>query len=79
MYLHRVSQLGMLDEPRAGWDVGAEPEEGAWWTYPEDGKDLANVVKLTLTQCGILGKPRSILSLPYFYKYLEYLLLLVMY
>ena len=30
MYLHRVSQLGMLDEPRAGWDVGAEPEEGAW-------------------------------------------------
>ena len=24
------------------------------------------------------GKPRSILSLPYFYKYLEYLLLLLM-
>ena len=38
MYLHRVSQLGTLDEPRAGWDVGAEPEEGAWWTYPEGGR-----------------------------------------
>ena len=30
MYLHRAPQLGMLDEPRAGWDVGAKPEEGAW-------------------------------------------------
>ena len=30
MYLHRASQLGTLDEPRAGWDIGAEPEEGAW-------------------------------------------------
>ena len=38
MYLHRVSQLGTLDEPRAGWDVGAEPEEGAWWAYPEGGR-----------------------------------------
>ena len=38
MYLHRVSQLGTLDEPRAGWEVGAEPQEGAGWTYPEDGR-----------------------------------------
>ena len=38
MYLHRASQLGALDEPRAGWDVGTEPEGGVWWTYPEDGR-----------------------------------------
>ena len=38
MYLHRAPQLGMLDEPRAGWDVGAQPEDGVWWTYPEDGR-----------------------------------------
>jgi hypothetical protein len=28
----------MLDEPREGRDVGAMPEDGVWWTYPEDGK-----------------------------------------
>ena len=38
MYLHRASQLGALDEPRAGWDVGTEPEGGVWWAYPEDGR-----------------------------------------
>ena len=38
MYLHRASQLGTLDEPRAGWDVGTEPEDGVWWTYPKDGR-----------------------------------------
>ena len=30
MHLHRASQLGTLDEPREGRDVGAKPEEGAW-------------------------------------------------
>ena len=38
MYLHRVSQLGTLDEPRVRWDIGAEPEEGARWAYPESGR-----------------------------------------
>ena len=38
MYLHRASQLGTLDEPHAGWDVGAEPEDGVWRVYPEDGR-----------------------------------------
>ena len=38
MYLHRASQLGTLDEPRVGRDVGAEPEDGIWWTYPKDGR-----------------------------------------
>ena len=28
MYLHRASQLGTLDEPREGRDVGAKPEDG---------------------------------------------------
>ena len=28
----------MLDAPREGPDVGAEPEDGVWWTYPEDGR-----------------------------------------
>jgi hypothetical protein len=30
--------LGILDEPHEGRDVGAEPEDGLWWTYPEVGK-----------------------------------------
>jgi hypothetical protein len=30
--------LGTLDEPREGHDIGAEPKNGVWWTYPEDGK-----------------------------------------
>ena len=38
MYLHRASQLGMLDEPHVGWDVGTEPKDGVWWTYPKDGR-----------------------------------------
>ena len=28
-HLHLASHLGMLDEPREGRDVGAEPEDGA--------------------------------------------------
>ena len=27
--------LIMLDAPREGCDVGAEPKDGLWWTYPE--------------------------------------------
>ena len=38
MHLHVASHLGMLDEPREGRDVGAEPKDGVWWTYPEDGR-----------------------------------------
>ena len=38
MHLHLASYLGTLDEPREGHDVGAEPEDGVWWTYPEDGR-----------------------------------------
>ena len=55
-----------------GRDVGAEPEDGVWWTYPEDGRAKrvlgpempprwCKLTKLTLQQ--ILGKPRSIQSL----------------
>ena len=36
MHLHLASHLGTLDEPREGRDVGTEPEDGVWWTYPED-------------------------------------------
>ena len=38
MHLHLASHLGTLDEPREGCDVGAEPEDGVWSTYPEDGR-----------------------------------------
>ena len=38
MHLHLASHLGTLDEPREGCDVGAKPEDGVWWTYPEDGR-----------------------------------------
>ena len=38
MHLHLASHLGTLDEPHEGRDVGAEPEDGVWWTYPKDGR-----------------------------------------
>ena len=38
MHLHLASHLGVLDEPREGRDVGAEPEDGVWWTYPKGGR-----------------------------------------
>ena len=38
MHLHLASHLGALDEPREGRDVGAEPEDGVWRIYPEDGR-----------------------------------------
>ena len=30
--------LGTIDEPRERCDVGVEPEDGEWWTHPEDGR-----------------------------------------
>ena len=38
IHLHLASHLGTLDEPREGHEVGTEPEDGVWWTYPEDGR-----------------------------------------
>ena len=38
MHLHLAFHLGMLDEPREGRDVGAEPEDSVWWSYPEGGR-----------------------------------------
>ena len=38
IHMHLASHLGMLDEPREGCDVGAEPKGDVWWTYPEDGR-----------------------------------------
>ena len=78
MHLHFSSHLGMLDTPREGCDVGAKPEYGVGWTYPEDGRTTqvlrpemsprgSKVIELTL--CRILVKPRSILSLLCFTKY----------
>jgi hypothetical protein len=28
----------MLVEPHEGHDVGVKPEDGVWWTCPEDGR-----------------------------------------
>jgi hypothetical protein len=36
--MHLASQLGSLDAPCEGRDVRAEPKDGVWWTYPEDGR-----------------------------------------
>jgi hypothetical protein len=36
IHMHLASHLGSLDAPRKGCDVGAKPEDGVWWTYPED-------------------------------------------
>ena len=38
IHLHIASHLGALDEPREGRDVGAEPKDGVWRIYPEDGR-----------------------------------------
>ena len=38
MHLYTASHLGTLDAPREGCDVGAESEDGVWWTYPEGGR-----------------------------------------
>ena len=38
MHLHLSSHLGALNEPREGRDVGAELEDGVWWTYPKGGR-----------------------------------------
>jgi hypothetical protein len=38
MHWHLAYHLGMLDEPCEGHDVGAKPEDGVWWAYPEDGR-----------------------------------------
>ena len=38
IHMHLASHLGMLDEPREGYDVGAKPKDGVWWAYPEDGR-----------------------------------------
>jgi hypothetical protein len=57
-------------------DVGAEPQDGVWWTSPERWKDYPDLApgvevlvepeKLTeLTLCRTLGKLRSI---TYYFK-----------
>ena len=38
IHTHLASHLGALDEPHEGRDVGAEPEDSVWWTYPEGGR-----------------------------------------
>ena len=39
LHIHALaSHLGTLDEPCEGRDVGAEQEDGVWWTYSEGGR-----------------------------------------
>ena len=39
LHIHALaSHLGTLDEPHEGRDVVIEPEDGVWWTHPEDGR-----------------------------------------
>ena len=38
IHMHLASHLGALDEPREQHDVGAEPKDGVWRIYPEDGR-----------------------------------------
>ena len=62
--------LGTIDKSREGCDVGAEPEDGEWWTRIEDGrtdpdvhdrrKMLTEQYFLTNTDLVLIpGKPRS--------------------
>jgi hypothetical protein len=36
MYLHLAFHLGTLAKMRERCGVGAKPEDGVWWNYPED-------------------------------------------
>ena len=39
LHIHALAScIGTLDDPREGCDVRAEPKDGVWWTYPEDGR-----------------------------------------
>ena len=38
--------LGTIDEPREGCDVGAEPEDGEWWTRPKKWTDGSRCARL---------------------------------
>ena len=39
LHIHALaSHLGTIDEPREGHDVGTEPKDSVWWTYPKDGR-----------------------------------------
>ena len=38
IHMHLASHLVALDEPCEGHDVGAEPKDGVWRIYPEDGR-----------------------------------------
>jgi hypothetical protein len=52
MHLHLASYLGTLDEPREGRDVGARPEDGVWWAYPEGGRTKQVLgSKISLRRC----------------------------
>ena len=67
MHLHLAFHLGTLDEPCEGHDVGAEPKDGVWWTYPE-GLTNTNLV-LDHMQAPEHSKPPMFLqiSLEFFY------------
>ena len=40
IHMHLASHLDTLDEPCEGREVETEPEDGVWWTFPEDGRIL---------------------------------------
>ena len=40
--------LGTIDAPREGYDIGAEPEDDVWCTYPEDKKNQENMLGLMI-------------------------------
>ena len=40
--------LGTIDAPREGHDIGAEPENDVWCTYPEDGKNQEYMLGLVI-------------------------------
>ena len=45
--------LGTIEEPREGRDIGAEPEDGEWWTCLEDERmdpDVQDRRKLLVEQ-----------------------------
>ena len=80
VFILRIHAIGVLEGVMLLEFKGANQEE-----EPEVQEADEAVVAEELPECPdhqpssfLKGKPRSILSLPYFHKYIEYLLLLMM-
>ena len=79
-YIYIVAfHLGTIDEPREGCDVGAKPEDGEWWTHPEDGRMDPDVHdqgrrspgSCSLTNTNLVLIPGNPRSMSFYFKFMQ--------